>query len=134
MTTQTMMIVHSEWAGQETFSLIPVTENCPYVECIFDARNKVLVVFNKVKKNTYHMVNKLDDSGNPVKLKVAVKDGPEYKQERRAMETFQEYYITNKKDIKKLVEMMAVNAHEFDVDSFVSPIVNALETPKIITP
>ena len=64
-----MYVVKSSWNEGETFRLIPVTDDCPYVECIFDPATKVFVIISKLSKTTLHMLPKLDENGDPSALK-----------------------------------------------------------------
>lgn len=112
MSDKTMMLVESTWQDTKTFKMIPVSNDCPYVECIFDPSSKVLVVIGKTTKTSLHMLPKLDEYGK------AVSGNRGAKQERRSIDTFQEYYIENEKDIKELVKMFAVNASKFDIAKF----------------
>ena len=45
-----MMLLQASWQDQQTFRMIPINDNCPYVECIFDPGTKVFVVISKIKK------------------------------------------------------------------------------------
>ena len=87
MSEKTMMLVESTWQDTKTFKMIPVSNDCPYVECIYDPTSKVFVIISKVTKTSLHMLPKLDDYGK------AVSGNRGAKQERRALDTFQEYYI-----------------------------------------
>jgi len=107
-----MMLVESTWQDTKTFKMIPVSNDCPYVECIFDPSSKVLVVIGKTTKTSLHMLPKLDEYGK------AISGNRGAKQERRSIDTFQEYYIEEEKDIKELVKMFAVNASKFDIAKF----------------
>ncbi len=107
-----MMLVESTWQDTKTFKMIPVSNDCPYVECIYDPSSKVLVLIGKTTKTSLHMLPKLDEYGK------AVSGNRGAKQERRSIDTFQEYYIEEEKDIKELVKMFAVNASKFDVAKF----------------
>jgi hypothetical protein len=98
-----MMLVNSEWNGKPTFRTIPMTADCPYVECIFDPESKVFVVISKTKRNTLQMLPKLDEYGQSVSGTKGVK------QERHKLEVFQEYYISDVESIKDFVETIAVN-------------------------
>jgi hypothetical protein len=110
-----MMLVNSGWQGVESFRLMPITENCPYVECIFDPTNKLLVVISKIKKNGMHMLPRLDEMGDPIFLKVGKRNnGKVVKEERKVLETFQEYYIEEISDIEYFIEHFAVNSDKFD--------------------
>lgn len=112
MSDKTMMLVESTWQDTKTFKMIPVSNDCPYVECIYDPSSKVLVLIGKTTKTSLHMLPKLDEYGK------AVSGNRGAKQERRSIDTFQEYYVENEKDIKELVKMFAVNASKFDIAKF----------------
>ena len=106
---KSMMIIKSDWNQQPTFKMIPVSVNCPYVECIYDPQSKVLALIGNIKKNVFHMMPKLDDNGEVVGRKVRTEGSKTYKEERRTVETFQEYYLVDSADIKAFLEMFAVN-------------------------
>ena len=112
MSDKTMMLVESTWQDTKTFKMIPVSNDCPYVECIYDHSSKVLVLIGKTTKTSLHMLPKLDEYGK------AVSGNRGAKQERRSIDTFQEYYIEEDKDVKEIVKMFAVNASKFDIAKF----------------
>ena len=107
-----MMLVESTWQDTKTFKMIPVSNDCPYVECIYDPSSKVFVLIGKTTKTSLHMLPKLDEYGK------AISGNRGAKQERRSIDTFQEYYIENEKDIKEITKMFAVNASKFDIAKF----------------
>jgi len=104
-----MMIIKSDWNQQPTFKMVPVSVNCPYVECIYDPESKILALIGNIKKNVFHMMPKLDDNGDIVARKVRTEGSKTYKEERRTVETFQEYYITDNAQISEFVEMFGIN-------------------------
>jgi len=106
---KSMMIIKSDWNQQPTFKMVPVSVNCPYVECIYDPESKVLALIGNIKKNVFHMMPKLDDNGDIVARKVRTEGSKTYKEERRTVETFQEYYITDNAQISEFVEMFGIN-------------------------
>jgi hypothetical protein len=53
-----MMLVESTWQDTKTFKMIPISNDCPYVECIFDPSSKVFVIISKVTKTSLHMLPK----------------------------------------------------------------------------
>lgn len=114
-----MMLIHSTWKDGKTFKMIPVTEDCPYLECIYDSQVKVLAVVSTLSKDTFHMVPKLDANGDPEMRKSPGRDGLPYKQERRTLETYNEYYIENPEDITTFINRFAVNASEFDYTQYI---------------
>lgn len=113
-----MLLVKSSWNEGETFRLLPLTSDCPYVECIFDPSTKVFVVISKVVKTTLHMLPKLDDNGDPAPLKTKRPNGRMVKEERRQIETFQEYYVEDMAAMEDLITVFAVNHNKFDYKSY----------------
>lgn len=113
------MLVTGSWGNSKTFKMIPVTPDCPYNEAIFDRDSKVLALIGKEKKQTMHMVAKLDDFGDVKTLKVGRRtNGKDYAEERKTIETYYEYYIENPEEIKQVVSTIAVNADTFDFNQY----------------
>lgn len=115
-----MLLVKSSWNEGETFRMVPLTTECPYVECIFDPATKVFVIIGKVVKTTLHMLPKLDDNGDPAPLKTKRPNGRTVKEERRQIDTFQEYYVEDMTAIEAVIDIFAVNKGEFDYKSYLS--------------
>tara|TARA_R100001440_G_scaffold73545_1_gene98188 strand:- start:527 stop:949 length:423 start_codon:yes stop_codon:yes gene_type:complete len=132
---QNMMLVNSSFRGAKSFTLIPVSEDSPYVEALFDPSSSMLAVISKVMKQSYHMVPKLDDEGQPMRLKKPnMQTGKTVKEERRLVDTFSEFYLSDKKDIETFIHMFAINADTFDYKTLLDVDVNKTETSKIILP
>ncbi|GAI27976.1 unnamed protein product [marine sediment metagenome] len=112
MSEKTMMLVESTWQDGKTFKMMPISNDCPYVECIFDPTSKVFVVISKVTKTSLHMLPKLDEYGK------AITGNKGAKQDRKSIDTFQEYYIEDVKTIKEITDHFAINAKKFDTDKF----------------
>ena len=66
---QNMMLVKSVFRNVNSFTLIPVSLDSPYTEAMFDPASGILAVISKVMKQSYHMVPKLNDDGEPIRLK-----------------------------------------------------------------
>lgn len=114
-----MMLIKSSFRDMNSFALIPVTLDCPYVEAMYDPSSGIMAVINKVKKESFMMVPKLNTEGQPVKLKKPnPQTGKTIKEERVRVDTFSEYYIVDKEDQKRFIELFAVNADKFDYQSF----------------
>lgn len=107
-----MMLVQATWQEQQTFRMIPISDNCPYVECIFDPGTKVFVIISKIKKTSLHMLPKIDDYGQ------AVSGTKGMKQERHKIEVFQEFYIEHVEAMEEIIKQFAVNAKKFDYKKF----------------
>ena len=127
MSQNSMILVQSTWQESQTFRLIPVTLECPYVECILDPATKVFVVIAKINKTSLHMIPKLDDSGDPIHVKGARPNGRTVREERKTIDTFQEFYIEDKKAMEDIINLMAINAKTFKYKKFLE------ETPTEVT-
>ena len=124
-----MMIISSPFRNAESFALIPVSLNCPYVEAMFDPASGILAVISKVSKQSFHMVPRLGDDGQPQRLKTPNKaTGKTVKEQRVSMETFSEFYITDKEEIKNFINIFSINAQDYDYEKFLA--VDVKETKK----
>ena len=114
-----MMLITGTWGAKKTFKMIPVTVDSPYNEAIFDLDNKVLALIGKDKKQSMHMVPKLDDFGDLKPMKVGRRsNGKDYQEERKTLETYYEYYLDTPDDIKAVINLLAINADSFDYAQF----------------
>jgi hypothetical protein len=121
-----MRLITSSWGPAKTFKMIPTTKDCPYNECIFDVQSKVLAIVSKESKESLHMLPKLTETGDVLRLKIGKKDnGKDYAEERKALVTFYEYYIENKEEVIEFINNVAENAELFDFQQYIN-----LEIPK----
>lgn len=117
--TKPMMLITGTWGAKKTFKMIPVSLDSPFNEAIFDLDNKVLALIGKDKKQSMHMVPKLDDFGDLKPLKVGRRsNGKDYQEERKTLETYYEYYLDNPDDIEAVVNLLANNADSFDYKQY----------------
>jgi hypothetical protein len=129
-----MLLVTSAFRGVKSFSMLPVTLDCPYVEAMFDPTSGILAVISKVKKDVMHMVPRLDENGQPIRLKTPNNEtGKTIKEQRIQIETFSEFYITEKEEIIQFIYMFAINADVFDINAFYVD-VNETQKSNIILP
>jgi len=120
-----MRLITSSWGPAKTFKMIPITKDCPYNECIFDVQAKVLAIISKESKESLHMLPKLTDTGDVMRLKIGKKDnGKDYAEERKTLVTFYEYYIESVDEIVDFVMTVAEN-NNFDFQQYIN-----LEVPK----
>ena len=122
----TMKLVTAPWQNGSSFRLIPVSKDCPFAEGIYDPTSKILVLMSVIKKETLHMMPKLDENGDPLKSRVR-QNGKQYKEERKSLETFTEHYISEKEEIEEIIKEHAVNADKFDFKKY-------MVDPSIIVP
>lgn len=127
-----MLLITSAWGDSKTFKMIPVTEDCPYNEAIYDPKAKVLAIIGKEKKESFHMLPKLNEYGDITPMKIGKRgNGKDYAEERKSVETFYEYYIEEQSEIESFVTTFATNADTFDYKKFdvAAPTVAPVKSP-----
>lgn len=112
---KSMMLVTVPYTPTEkSFRMIPVSNDCPYIDVVYWKDKKVLEINTSFKKNEYAMYPKVDDNGDVERRKVPGKDENGqpliYKNERRMTEVLQKYYIIEQQEIIAFVEAFAINA------------------------
>lgn len=111
---QSMMIYKTISQGDiESFRMIPLTNECPFVEAIYVPQTKVLAVISKQHISKPHMLPKLDEKGH------AVKKGNEYLQQRVTVDTYYEYYIEDREDIEAFIKKFAINLQHDSVKDLI---------------
>jgi len=114
--------------------MIPATPDCIYNEAIFDLDSKVLALISKEKKQSLHMVAKVNEWGDVVPMKIGKRaNGKDYAEERKTLETFYEYYVEDVADVKDIVARLAVNSDTFDITSFIEAKTEAPKTGNLIS-
>lgn len=127
--TKCMFVYSTDWYGRKSFRMLPLTAECPFNEVIYDPNTRVLAVISKDKKDKPQMLPKLTDKGQVIPLRNS--EGAQYVEERRIMETYYEYYIDNKSDIERFVQMFAVNSDHESLNIVNEPIdLTVTETDK----
>ena len=125
---KTMMLVSGNWGPYNTFKMIPINTDCPYIEAIFDPASKILAIISKESKPTYHFVPKIDDNGDQINMKVGKRpNGKDFKEQRVMMDTYQEYYINNLDEVETIVKAFAVNADTYDYKKTIEVTTEELE-------
>ena len=70
-----MICVTSVWNGQESFKVIPLVENCPYVEMIYDPEASMLVIISKIINKNFIVYNQIYNLvSNNIKLKDIIEE------------------------------------------------------------
>ena len=129
-----MMLVNSSFRGAKSFNLIPVSKDAPYIEAMFDPSSGILACIGVNSKQSFHMVPRLNDEGQPMRLKVPNKTtGKTVKEQRVSQQTYSEYYIGEKNDIDNFINIYAINADTFDYKQFTDVEIKDTKVSKIIT-
>jgi len=80
------------------------------------------------------MMPRLDDNGQPMRLKVPNQQtGKTVKEQRAQVETFSEFYIQDKDDVELFIKMFAINADQFDYNQYIVDVAET-KTSSIIMP
>jgi len=110
-----MMLLSGMWQGVPTFQMIPVTEDCPYLEVVFMPRDRVLAVISKVKEERLQMVARLDTKGYqiPIKGQKDDKGNQAYEAQRITINTYHDYYVLTPPEIEQFIETFAINADKY---------------------
>ena len=131
-TNKSMMLFTTFWNEDVTFKLMPLSSECPFIEVIYEPNTEMLIVINKHFKQTFHNVPKLDDNGDLMMMKTAPrKNGKPFKEERRTLESYQEYYLIDRQEQIEFIQAVTVNADDFDYEKFM---VKKSEEPAIYQP
>ena len=78
------------------------------------------------------MVPKFDDKGDVLQAKRVRENGKNYAEERRALDTWYEYYVEEADDIKAFVEWFAGNESVEMASKFIdAPKVSSIASPTI---
>lgn len=116
-----MMLISGTWGAKKSFKMIPVSQESPYNEAIFDLDNKVLALIGKDKKQSMHMVPKLDEFGELKSMRIGKRsNGKDYQEERKTLETYYEYYLDNPDDIEAVINLLAGNADTFNYKQYLT--------------
>jgi hypothetical protein len=115
-----MILINAPFGMSRSFKMIPVTLDCPYVECIYSTEDKIMVVISKVMKQSYHMLPKLDSNGDAVPVKGKPRANKKVVvEERRLVDTFSEFYLMTPEEISGFVHSFAINSKEFPFEDFI---------------
>jgi hypothetical protein len=120
-----MLISKTVYNKLRGLSLIPVDNNCPFLEAIYDPQNKVLAVLSKETRQVYDLFPKLTEYGQN-----QTKNGKTLL-ERRAVDNYHEYYVTERTDIESFIKMFAVNHKDFPYQEILNQEVEKTADEKI---
>lgn len=118
MSEKSMVIITANLGQVGTFRMIPIEETCPYIEVVYDKELGGLIVFSKEKKEQFLMMPKLDDSGAEIPIGPKRMSTTNIKVERKVIEKWYEYFISENEEVISFVNMFAKNADTYDYMSY----------------
>lgn len=128
------MLYTSATAGKKTFSLMPVHDDCPFNEAIYMPQLEALAVLGRNTRDTFTMLDRLDENGEPVTVVTKTEEGKKQvikKQQRVQVASPWEYFIHEKDEIRDFIRQHAVNADTFEYAKYMTQL-EVVEQPKII--
>lgn len=128
---KTMMLYTTATNGDKTFSLMPLTDDCPFNEAIYMPKLEALAVLSKSTRDTFTMMERLDENGNPTGQVGKGGDSSKAKMQRVQISSPWEYFIHEKEEIRDFVIANAVNADTFSFQKYLTAL-EVVDTPKII--
>ena len=124
---QNMLAYNTDWYGHKTFRLMPINNDCPFVEAIYDPTTKVLAIIGKTLAEKPIMLPKLNDKGQPISLKTPDNRTAD---ERRIISTFTEYYLDNFQDIRAFIDRFAVNPDHIAITAMLYSEATEIQEPQ----
>ena len=116
---KSMMLYTTATNGAKTFGLIPLNGDCPFNEAIYMPNLEALDVLGNKNRDTFTMLERLDENGNPSGQSGKGGDPAKPKMHRVQISSPWEYFIHEREEIKDFVKRMAVNADSFDYQQFI---------------
>lgn len=111
---QNMICITTYWGQDKTFKLMPINNDCPYMEVIYDTATQMLVAISKTLKENLEMLPRLDDDGEIQRAKKPKRNGKEFKEQRQLMKVPQEYYMVERAEQEAFIEAFACNAKDYN--------------------
>jgi hypothetical protein len=128
---KTMMLYTTATNGEKTFSLMPLHESCPFNEAIYMPKLEALAVLGKSTRDTFTMIERLDENGNPTGQTGKGSELDKPKMQRVQMSTPWEYFLHEKSEIRDFIFTNAVNAETFEFQKYMTTL-EVVDQPKII--
>jgi hypothetical protein len=108
-----MMLYTTATNGTKTFGMIPLVADCPFNEVIYMPSLEALAVLSKNNRDTFTMLERLDENGNEILQSGKNADVTKAKMQRVQLKTSWEYFIHEKNEILEFINLNAVNNDTF---------------------
>lgn len=124
--TTSMRLYTSIWKEQETFKMLPVSNDCPFLEVIYDTELKQLAIVGSKLKKGFTYMDKLDNNGHKtmisgyegLKKKYPNSEIYPYKRERVEIDVVNEYYIKEEAEQTEFINRFAENTDGFNFKKY----------------
>ncbi len=111
-----LFLYTSEWRDKPTFKALPVSQDSPFLEIIYDTHSKGLHVVLKFTNKTLQFVPKIDKFGDLISLKSPRKfrnQDSRAAEERIEISRPAEYFIENREEIENFIKRFCENEEDF---------------------
>ena len=129
-----MLLYTTATNGVKTFAMIPLSSDCPFNEAIYMPTLEALAVLGKTTRDTFSMLERLDENGNAIGQTGKGGDPSKAKMQRVQISTPWEYFIHEKNEIIDFIKRNAVNWATFDYNQYFKNESNIEVVSQIITP
>lgn len=118
-----MMLIRDMYNNSPSFKMIPINNDCPYLEAAFDNEGKQLVLRHRDKIPVFQLFDRLDENGSPMLLTgKKVPDGRSpYKVQRIQFDGNVTYKISHIDDITKFMKRFLVEDDQVYIDMLFPP-------------
>jgi hypothetical protein len=112
-----MLLSTSTWAQgkAESFKLLPLTKDCPYIEAFFDPFAQTMVITSVNTLDQFTTLERLDDLGE----KLRDKNG-KTKVDRIRVANNKQFFIDKPEEIAHFVNTVAFNADTYDFAKYLT--------------
>lgn len=115
MTQKPLWLYTSSWRGKPTFKALPVSEDCAYIETIYDTFDKVLYVVLKISNRTLQFLPKVDKNGDLIEMQRPRKFRnieSRAAEERVEISRYTEFTIEKEEEIKRFLIRFCENEED----------------------
>lgn len=128
-----MMLYTTATNGVKTFAMIPLSSDCPFNEAIYMPTLEALAVLGKTTRDTFSMLERLDENGNPTQQTGKGADVSKAKMQRVQISTPWEYFVHEKNEIIDFIKRNTLNSDTFNFNQYFKNESNIEVVPQIIT-
>jgi hypothetical protein len=133
-----MMLIRSYDGQDDTFKMMAINNDCPYLEVMYHTQMGIMIVVSKCSYEKPQRVPVLDSNGDVEMRKKPVKDRPAYKEKRIMIQAQQEHQIITKEEQVAFIKQFAINEDSFEYNKFLraddspNPNLTVLGKPTIV--
>lgn len=113
-----MMLIREMYNNEPSFKMIPLSNDCPYLEAAFDSQARQLVIRHRDKLSVFQMFERLDDNGHPIPIqgkKIPEGSNP-HKLQRIQFDGNVTYKISHVDDITLFMTRFLVQEDQYAID------------------